>query len=447
MHAIEVFRKILTHNNKGKPTGIYAVCSANEAVLKASIMQAKADNSILLVESTSNQVNQDGGYTGMKPRNFAENVFSIAQTLNFDTRLILLGGDHLGPNAWRHLPADQAIDKAKVLVHECVRAGYQKIHLDTSMFLGDDGGDRTRPLRDEIVARRAAELCSSAEYAWQMYHKNSPGPLYVIGAEVPEPGGARQTNRINVTRPDNAAGTIAVAREAFYNRNLQSAWERVCGLVVQPGVGFSDGHIYDYQRERAIKLSHEIEKHANFVYEAHSTDYQTPEALAQMVADHFCILKVGPWLTFACREALFILADLEKILYEDRPDRQSFLQEKIEAVMIDNPGHWERYYTGTESDKKLKRKFSYLDRIRYYWPDQNLQEARQKLYANLRETGIPLALISQYMPGQYIQIRQGRIKCDPEELVLSKIRDVLKYYSTACQMQNSARIVEAAVFQ
>ena len=432
MRAIDTFREILMLNKKGRSTGIYSVCSAHEAVLKAGMLQAEEDNSILLIESTSNQVNQDGGYTGMMPLDFVGFVSSLAKQMDFDSSMILLGGDHLGPNTWQHLPAKEAMKRANILVHEYVKAGFLKIHLDASMFLADDQGDRTKPLADEIVAVRAAELCSSAEQAWERFRQGCPKPLYIIGTEVPIPGGARQDNAVKVTLPEDAAKTIAVTRKAFYDRQLQSAWKRVCGVVVQPGVEFSDDQVFDYRPEAAICLSREIKNHENLVYETHSTDYQTPQALAQMVPDHFCILKVGPWLTFAYREALFALVEIEKDLYEGKPDRQSFLRKRLEKIMVGNPKHWKKYYPGTESEKKLKRKFSYLDRSRYYWPDEGLRGAKEKLYSNLRITGIPLALISQYMPNQYLQVRQGRINCDPEALVFSKVREVLSIYSDAC---------------
>lgn len=206
----------------------------------------------------------------------------------------------------------------------------------------------------------------------------------------------------------------------------------MCAVVVQPGVGFSDDRVFDYNHNAAMKLSSEINNYKNLVYEAHSTDYQTRQPLKQMVRDHFCILKVGPWLTFACREALFGLVEIEKELFEDQPGQKSFLRERLEKAMAANPSYWQSHYSGTSSEEKFKRKFSYLDRSRYFWPDESLRDARQKLFSNLRKFGVPPALISQYMPNQYYQVRQGHIGCDPEELVLSKIRDVLRIYSTAC---------------
>jgi len=57
----EGLQRILDSNQRGEHTGIYSVCSANQAVLEATMAQALRDDSLLCIESTSNQVNQYGG--------------------------------------------------------------------------------------------------------------------------------------------------------------------------------------------------------------------------------------------------------------------------------------------------------------------------------------------------------------------------------------------------
>jgi D-tagatose-1,6-bisphosphate aldolase subunit GatZ/KbaZ len=75
---------------------------------------------------------------------------------------------------------------------------------------------------------------------------------------------------------------------------LNDIWPRIIGLVVQPGVEFDHAHVCDYQPQKAVALSKMVETYDTLVFEAHSTDYQTPQALRQLVKDHFAILKVGP---------------------------------------------------------------------------------------------------------------------------------------------------------
>ncbi|MGO4211540.1 class II D-tagatose-bisphosphate aldolase, non-catalytic subunit, partial [Terriglobus sp. YAF25] len=128
--------------------GIYAVCSAHPWVIEAAALQALEDGTSLLVEATSNQVNQDGGYTGMQPSDFRSFVGEIAEGVGVPVERLYFGGDHLGPNPWSSLNAVEAMKRACRMVDQYARAGFTKIHLDASMpCLGDP-----EVLSDEIVA-------------------------------------------------------------------------------------------------------------------------------------------------------------------------------------------------------------------------------------------------------------------------------------------------------
>lgn len=429
----DLFLDLIADNRKGIAKGMYSVCSANADVLEACFKQAKSDGSILLVESTSNQVDQFGGYTGMKPADFVQYVNSIARKVDFPEEKILLGGDHLGPNAWQNLPAEEAMAKSKVLIEAYVKEGYQKIHLDTSMFCADDEGDRKKALPDEVVASRTAVLCRVAENTWAKYRKDSPKPIYIIGTEVPVPGGAQEEeDEVVPTAPGNAEQTIRITKKYFIKAGLADAWERVVGLVVQPGVEFGDDQVFNYQREKAKGLSEKIMEFDKLVFEAHSTDYQTEVDLKALVKDHFCILKVGPWLTFAYREALFALEAMEIEMLGKEHKELSKLCETLEKVMLKEPKYWEKYYPGNVKQQSFKRKYSFSDRSRYYWPMAELESSRSRLFENLRKNKIPFSLLSQYMPVQFYQVCEGRISADPKELLHSYIQIVTGIYSRAC---------------
>lgn len=431
--SLEVFLELLDANRNGISKGIYSVCTAHPIVLEASFKQALRDKSLLLIESTSNQVDQYGGYTGMKPSEFVDFVNSVAETIGFPKDMILLGGDHLGPNPWKGLPANEAMEKAKVLIAEYVKAGYLKIHLDTSMFCTDDIGDRKKPLSDEIVAERAAILCEVAEETWRNFRVGYHKPVYIIGTEVPIPGGAQEEeNEVVPTTPSDAKDTITITKKHFIDKGLDDAWNRVIGVVVQPGVEFSDDHIFKFQPEKAEDLSKSILEHERLVYEAHSTDYQTEDMLKNLVKGHFCILKVGPWLTFAYREALLSLEAMEINILGVDNENLSKLSEIIEKTMIKEPDYWKPYYPGSSQRQAFKRKYSFSDRVRYYWSFKEVEEAKSKLFNNLIKTGIPLSLLSQYMPSQFYQVCNGSIAATPIDLVHSHIQTVTGIYSRAC---------------
>ena len=164
----------------GRAAGIYAVCSAHPLVIEAAMHQALEDGGPLLVESTSNQVDQFGGYTGMRPADFMGFVCGIAQRVGLDAGRLIFGGDHLGPNPWQDRPADEAMVLARDMISAYAAAGFTKLHLDTSMRCADD----LAVLDDRVLAERAASLCTAAEAA-----AVGTRPVYVIGTEVPVPGG------------------------------------------------------------------------------------------------------------------------------------------------------------------------------------------------------------------------------------------------------------------
>ncbi|WP_408340886.1 D-tagatose-bisphosphate aldolase, class II, non-catalytic subunit [Paraburkholderia metrosideri] len=408
--------------------GIYSICSAHPWVLGAAMKQALDDGTPLLIESTSNQVDQFGGYTGMKPADFVRFVHLIADRVGFSRDRLILGGDHLGPNAWRGFSAEEAMQRAEALIDAYVSAGFSKIHLDTSMSCG---GDPAR-LSDSVVAERASRLCAVAETA-ALREGKATKPVYVIGTEVPVPGGAsEELESVEVTRWEAALDTVAVHRDAWRERGLDEAWERVIALVVQPGVEFDHTKVIDYKPDLATKLSDVLTQLPGMVFEAHSTDYQKPEALRQLVRDGFGILKVGPGVTFVLREALYALADIEAEIVAE--SERSKLHEVVEAVMLAKPGNWEKYYHGDDNEKRLLRTYSYSDRVRYYWADPEVEASAQKLINNLAAISIPENLLSRYLPVQYWELRRGVIDGSPMSIIQSKVREVVGMYASACRI-------------
>jgi D-tagatose-1,6-bisphosphate aldolase subunit GatZ/KbaZ len=423
-----VLREIVAANRAGERRGITSVCSAHPLVLEACVDQAVADGAPLLVEATCNQVNQEGGYTGMRPAGFAAFVAGLAAARGLPADRLILGGDHLGPNPWRREPAEAAMAKAEELVRGYAAAGFAKIHLDASMACAGDPD----PLPPELVARRAARLCRAAEAA-----AGDGSPVYVVGTEVPVPGGAHEViGRLEVTSTADLACTIEVHRAAFAAAGLERAWPRVLAVVVQPGVEFGVEQVVDFAPERARKLAAFVEGIEGLVFEAHSTDYQTEAALAALVGCHFAILKVGPELTFALREALFALAVVEAE-WVPAADR-SGLRAALEAAMLADPSHWQGHHQGSPEEQRLARAYSLSDRCRYYWPVPAVAAAVDRLLANLARRPPPLALLSQYLPRQHDAVRAGRLAADPRSLARANVREVTSRYARACGQAEAA---------
>ena len=434
MKAGHYLQELISSHKKGTPQGICSACSANEFVIESLLEFGKKHDQVVLLEATSNQVNQYGGYTGMVASDFVQFVEEIAVRVGFPMDRILLGGDHLGPNPWKNQPAAEAMEQACILVKEYVRAGFTKIHLDASMHLGDDG-DRSQALQPRVIAERAATLCQAAEEGYQERLRESPqavAPVYVIGTEVPVPGGTQGDDaRLRITKPADFHETVRLTKEALDRLGLSEVWNRVVGVVVQPGVEFGDHSIDEYDRAQAKQLTKELFKYPNLVFEGHSTDYQRPQALREMVEDGVAILKVGPELTFMFREALFLLEHVEQELPGLGELALSNLRNIVDEVMLAEPGNWAPYYKGDEKTLEFARKFSQSDRIRYYWPTSRVTEALNQLLTNLNSVGIPLTLLSQYLPTQYAKIRAGELNNKAEDLIKDRIAEVYEKYRYA----------------
>ena len=420
----DVLPDLVRRHRDGSAVGITSVCSVHPLVIEAAVRQARDDGGPLLLEATSNQVDQYGGYTGMRPADFRDLAYDIAARLGLPRERLVLGGDHLGPNRWRDLGADAAMDRAEVQVAAYVEAGFDKIHLDCSMACAGD----PEPPPDELVAERAARLARVAEKAAE---QTGTRPVYVIGTEVPVPGGARETiESLAPTSPAAAEATIAAHRDAFRTAGAEDAWERVIGLVVQPGVEFDHHKVIDYDRAKATRLSGALAEQPHFVFEAHSTDYQTPGALKALVEDHFAILKVGPGVTFALREALWALDAIEREWIGEA--RASGLRRIALERMNADPRNWAKYYHATGAELQFDLQYSLSDRIRYYWPDPQIVAAQEVLFGNLAADPPPLALISQYLPHAYAAVRETGLAPEPARLVIAHIAATLEAYRAAC---------------
>jgi D-tagatose-1,6-bisphosphate aldolase subunit GatZ/KbaZ len=415
---------LVQQHKQGALAGIPSICSAHPVVLKEALRPEQ--NRPVLIESTCNQVNQFGGYTGMTPGNFVAYVRNIASQTGFPVENIILGGDHLGPNVWQNEPSNVAMQKSVEMVQAYVRAGYTKIHLDCSIRLADDPAGALDPA---IIAQRAARLAQAAEKV--VTGRDQTNLQYVIGTEVPVPGGALNYEEgVRVTRASDAADTLDIHRQAFFAIGLTQAWERVIAIVVQPGVEFGDDFVLPYQPDAARDLSSYIEK-KGMVYEAHSTDYQTRTALHNLVRDHFAILKVGPALTFAYREAVFALAMMENEMVPS--SQRSNIIAVLDSAMVHHPEHWQKYYSGSPDELAFKRKFSLSDRIRYYWVQPEVQDSLTRLMKNLSARKLPISLVSQFAPQEKSVLMEQGTALTPENIISARISQVLDAYRIACE--------------
>jgi D-tagatose-bisphosphate aldolase class II non-catalytic subunit len=408
-------RAIIARNRAGEAIAIPSVCTAHPDAIEASLTLAETLDQPIVVEATSNQVNQDGGYTGLRPADFIQFVKDIALKSHVTHERILFGGDHLGPQAWRKFPADQAMAKAHQMVADYAAAGFTKIHLDCSEGCAGEPAQ----LPDEITATRSAALAATAL-------KHAPDPdqlLFVIGTEVPPPGGARTDDHGDIppTTPDSAKATLAAHAETFHAAKIP--FDLIGGLVVQPGVEFSPMEVHHLPLARDPYLLAALTDWPQVCLEAHSTDYQHDAAYPRLAQLGFAFQKVGPALTFAWREALYALDTIRALNgWATVPS----LPDVMEEVMLANPAYWQAHMHGP--DQRLQRHFGLADRIRYYWPDPKARQAVDRLLADLSDKRLPGPLLLAHFSATEIATARASHYPLPRALALARVQTALRPY-------------------
>jgi D-tagatose-1,6-bisphosphate aldolase subunit GatZ/KbaZ len=395
-------QQLIESNLKDSAACSPSICSAHPDVLAASCLLAKAQDRDLIIEATSNQVNQFGGYTGMLPADFIKAVQKIAVDTGYPSERIVFGGDHLGPQVWRKESADSAMQNAKDMMAAYVKAGFTKIHLDCSEGCAGEAAQ----VSDAISAERAKELAVVC-----MEHAPDPAALsFVVGTEVPPPGGARPEDEHGVqpTTAQAAMKTLDVHKAAFDATGDAELWQRVIALVVQPGVEFAPDDIDHLDIMSPDPLSEILPDYPGICFEAHSTDYQDPAVFSELGRRHFAILKVGPALTYAYREAIYALSNLDQWL-----NGSAHISELMEAKMQANPKYWQGHYQA-EDDKELRNllHFSYADRIRYYWTESEVMAEVSALEERLHSVKPDHFLLRSFVPAAtleqaYLMMEQG----------------------------------------
>jgi len=415
MNKRDFWPNLIAANRAGERRGVPSWCTAHPQTLSAVLAAHRTSDEPILIEATCNQVNQEGGYTGMTPAAFRRFVEGMARDAGVDPGRLILGGDHLGPNPWKRLPAGEAMARARDMVKAYVEAGFEKIHIDASMACADE-----KTVSEQTIAQRGAELCAAAEAA-------GPGGerVYVIGTEVPIPGGElEELDALAVTRPEAAQRTVDLHRRAFAARGVEAAMDRVVAVVVQPGVDMGNAQVFGYDKDKAAALSAALHGIPGVVYEAHSTDFQSETALFDLVATHFAILKVGPSLTFAFREAVFALAAIEERIGAPNP---SGIVEAVERAMDANPEHW-RGYVAAGAEERLMRLYGLSDRVRYYWPQGEVQAALGRLIANVDAARVAPGVVSQFAGEMLLERREPTLSA---RVVAAKVGAVVAKYRRA----------------
>ncbi len=332
-------------------------CVSNYDVIKSILFFVKKNNLTVIIESTSSQVNQFGGYTNKTPKQFKTMIYDLCKKIKFPLSQVILGGDHLGHFPWRKRKKKLANRNAANLVKACLDAGYKKIHIDTS-----------HKLLDDFTFEKRKALNRSQELA-KLLKKKKIFPIF--GTEVPFPGSKVQ-KKIKLTSVNDLGNEID-----FYIQSLKEVGlNETFACVVEPGMYFENYKIVKPKIKLLKKLKNYSNK-KNFFYEAHSCDYQDIKTLRSLVKNNFKFLKVGPELTYFYSKALFKMEEIEKKLFK----KKSNFKVKLLKEMKKNKKHWVDYYSKNPTENELI--CNKLDRMRYYLYAKSIQSAKKILKKNI----------------------------------------------------------------
>ena len=343
-----------------KNISLPSFCTSNDDVILSIINFCKKNNLPVLIESTSNQVNQFGGYSKLKPSNFKKKVEKLAKKISFPKKNIIFGGDHLGPLPWKNLDYKIAMDRGEKLVSLYFKSKFKKLHIDTTMKLKND-----KVFNKQIIKARSEKILSN------LNHKYSNKLIFILGSEVPPAGGERIIRNFNKKKIFEIKSEILLYKKIFQNLNLKNKLY----LVVDTGMSFNDTKVFK-SKTNILNYLKKISDLMNVKYEAHSTDYQNLKELKKLAKCNFKFLKVGPELTFNYTKAILKMGKIEKRYFKNHSD----IKKVILKVLKQNKKHWIDYYNLCSMDRVLTGRF---DRLRYYWNELNLKKAKNKLLKNI----------------------------------------------------------------
>ena len=373
---------------------IFAVCPNSTAVIRASFRAAKRNNAPIYFAATLNQIDNDGGYTGMTQAEFTKLLQFEQERVNY-TGTTIVAIDHGGPwlkdkqrvEKWS---TEDAMQGVKESFEAAVAAGYDLIHVDPTVDINVPAGE-TIDIR--VVAARTVELIAHVE---KFRREGGYAPIsYEVGTEEVH-GGLADESTFDTFIEELKKGLAQV--------NLVDVWP--CFIVGKVG---TDLHTTVFDPEVARKLTSKVRPLGSYIKGHYTDGVSNPEEypLTGMGA-----ANVGPEFTIGEYEAL---AELEEVENRLNAEGKVAIKSNIIATLtrlVRDSGRWLKWLQPEEQCLAFeqladeRRLWLVQTGCRYIWQHPEALAARAQLFANL-----------------------GRVGIDAEEVVLGRIeRDMDKYF-------------------
>lgn len=355
---------------------IFAACPNSLSVIRAALKSAKRCNAPIKFAATLNQVDIDGGYTGLTQKEFVNTIRIQARSINLYSPVIV-AIDHGGPwlkdvhnrEKWSY---DKTLAAVKVSFEEAIKAGYDLIHVDPTIDITLKKGEN---ISIDLVAGRTLELIEHAE---KFRKKNNlPRISYEVGTEEVHGGLADMSVFIRF---------LELLKEGLKQRDISDAWP--CFVVGKVG---TDLHTTTFDSEIAVKLTETAKKYGSLIKGHYSDNVTNPEAYPE---SGMGAANIGPEFTEMEYDGLIELEHLQDTLAEEgRIGKPVEMKRKLWEAVI-RSGRWKKWLHSSEnpedfySNTPARQEWLVKTGCRYIWEDPDVVAGRARLYENLNMQGI-----------------------------------------------------------
>lgn len=363
-------------NSTGVPRTLFAACPNSVSVIRAAIRSAKRNCSPIKFAATLNQVDMDGGYTGMNHAQFVTTIRREMERIHF-TGPVIIAMDHGGPwlrdfqrtEGWS---LDKTMNWVKKSFEDAIKAGYDLIHVDPTVDIGLSEGDT---IAIELVVERTVELMAHCE----KYRRASDLPpiAYEVGTEEVHGGLA----------------DLDVFKQFFEllkDRLVSSGFEDIWPCFVVGKVG-TDLHTTQFDPDTAMQLASIASMYGSVIKGHYTDNVNNPE---EYPASGMGGANVGPEFTEREYEGLMELDALECDLSRERKIDKPAAIRKVLWDEVIGSGRWKKWVSGSESQEDFssisfkRQEWLVKTGCRYIWNSSPVLDSRRQLYTNLAKVGI-----------------------------------------------------------
>ncbi len=335
---------------------LLAVCPISPAIVEANLLAAKECDAPVIFTATLNQVDTDGGYSGWTPDSLADHVRSTAGRIapGLDPVLCL---DHGGP--WKKdahrsqsIPFEETWSAVQETIDSCIEAGYEWLHIDTTIDLASDG-----PPSTSLMAERTQHLMAFAEGKCA---RLGGRPIhYEVGVEETATG-ENSAQRLESMLSD--------LRRRLSSRDMRLPAFVVCDVGTQLNRS-------SFETERAISAVHVADTFGALVKAHYCDDLARPEMFPQIGIG---AANIGPGL--AAHEVNVLWAIESRCKAAGR--EASFASTLHEA--LDRSGRWRKWIGADDAESladvpEVRRRWLLQTGSRYVFQDRAVQHARKRL--------------------------------------------------------------------